>query len=150
MSLPTANGCAPRSPNSLRAAAGRASLYGGAAAGCPGWVGSAQSGRSGGAERARLLREAETVAGAGARGAEGGEVREASQPSCTARTAAFPPAPPAAPLTFHLQEKLPSRRRRRRSFPHLGEPRVAAGLRGCTAGLSVREPRPPSLPEVAY
>lgn len=70
--------------------------------------------------------------------------------SRTVRTAASPPAPPAEPLTFHLQEKLPSRRRRRRSFPRLGEPRAAAGLRGRTVGLSVPEPRPPSLSEAAF
>lgn len=34
---------------------------------------------------------------------------------------------PAAPLTFHLQEKLPSRRRHRRRFPRPGKPRAHGG-----------------------
>lgn len=53
--------------------------------------------------------------------------------SCSARTAVSPAAPPAAPLTFHLQEKLPSGRRRR--FPVPGSrTRWARLLAACGKG----------------
>lgn len=52
--LPTANRRAPWPPNNLRALAGGAEPSGCAAARCSGWAGSAESGRSGGAECAGL------------------------------------------------------------------------------------------------
>lgn len=81
-------------------------------------------------------RDAEAVARAGhgarspKRGRRGGRERESA--SGWARTAASP----AAPLTFHLQEKLPSRRRRR--FPRLGESSATAAGPGMQRGLERR------------
>lgn len=129
----------PLAPNSLWALAGGAGPSGCAAASCSGWAGSAESGRSGGAECAGL-REAEAEAGAGPRSPQPGRATGTAgkSASCSARTAVSPAAPPAAPLTFHLQEKLPSGRRRRFPVPGI-RTRWARLLAACGKGR--RSPR---------
>ena len=121
-SLPTASRGLPETRHSLSARNGGAGSSGRFAAGCSVGLGARRVAGAAGPVRGARRKERLWV-GCGARSLEQFRAAELwwEPASGSACAAASPVAPPAAPLTFQLQEKLPSGR-----FPRLWEPRMGS------------------------
>lgn len=144
--------CQPTPPTArpLPAGFGRPAgpVSGSAARSSRGWAGALRVAGAAG-PNARASGKAAADAVDRARGPEPGAGRAAGRwRESASGSAASAAAPPAAPLTFQLQEKLPSGRRRR--FPRLRAPRSGRFLGRRDAGEAGLRPRGASRARIPF